>query len=145
MAAEPRIVPHGAGKRFPIAMGPVTVKVGSEDSDGAIAIMELEVPPGLGPAAHRHRDCDETFYVLAGEFRFVVGEQIETVGPGSLVFIPRATPHTLRNVGPDNGKLLTITNPAGLETFFERVGAMPYGPERAAIGAAYGVEPVEPG
>jgi mannose-6-phosphate isomerase-like protein (cupin superfamily) len=145
MAERPLIVPPGAGKRFPIAMGPVTVKVAGEDSHGAVGIMELEVPPGLGPAGHRHRGCDETFYVVAGQFRFVVGDQTATVGPGALVFVPRGMPHTLRNVGPDDGKLLTIVNPAGLEKFFERVGPMPYGPERAAIGQEFGVESAEVG
>jgi mannose-6-phosphate isomerase-like protein (cupin superfamily) len=143
MAQDAIIVAAGEGKPIEIAMGPLRVKVSGEDSDGRIAVMELEVPPGLGPAAHLHRGCDETFYVLSGTFRFAVGDRTVAASTGTLVFIPRGTPHGLRNVGTETGRLLAIVNPAGLEKFFEEVGPMPYGPERAALGLKYGVEPVD--
>jgi len=142
VAEDAIIVAPGEGKPIEIAMGPLRVKVSGDDSDGRIAILELQVAPGLGPTSHLHRGCDETFYVLSGTFCFTVGDRTTDAAPGTLIFIPRGVPHALRNVGAETGKLLAIVNPAGLERFFEEVGPMPYGPERAALGVKYGVEPI---
>ena len=65
----------------------------------------------------------EGFYVLAGDLSFQVGDDIITGGPGTWVFAPRDTPHTLANHGEQDGLLLCVFAPAGFERRFERMPA----------------------
>jgi mannose-6-phosphate isomerase-like protein (cupin superfamily) len=45
-------------------------------------------------ARPRHDFGEESFYVLEGRVRFVVGDAEEIAGPGGLVRVPPATPHS---------------------------------------------------
>ena len=60
----------------------------SEESEGAVSIVETSPPPGTGPPLHRH-DFDEAFYVIEGRLSFQVGDELVEVGPGELAFVPR--------------------------------------------------------
>ncbi len=65
---------------------------------------------------HRHRLEDEAWYVLQGTLRFEYGTRTLTATAGAGVFLPRGTPHTFWNPGPDPARYLLITGPktAGL-------------------------------
>ena len=63
-------------------------------SDTQIGLMELEGSPGVEPPLHVHRNEDEWYYLLDGEVTFHVGGENFEGRPGSLVFYPRAVPHT---------------------------------------------------
>ena len=43
-----------------------TVTVSGKDTNGRFCVVDMHVPPGGGPAPHRH-DCEETFILLEGE------------------------------------------------------------------------------
>jgi hypothetical protein len=45
-----------------------------------------------------------------------------------MAFGPRGMPHAFQNVGDTPGRLLVITNPSGLERFFEQWAALLPGP-----------------
>ena len=51
---------------------------------------------------HRHVDVDETLYVMAGEGSLTLGSRDQTIGPGSVVVVPRGTSHQIvkRGRGP---------------------------------------------
>jgi mannose-6-phosphate isomerase-like protein (cupin superfamily) len=76
-------------------------------------------PPGTGPPRHIHHSCDELFYVLEGEFLFLVGERQVSALPGTFVFIPRGTVHAAKVIGTEPGKVLAAYIPGGLERSFE--------------------------
>ena len=59
------------------------------------------------------------FYVLEGEFLFLVGERRVSAPPGTFVFIPRGTVHAAKVVGNEPGKVLGAYIPGGLERSFE--------------------------
>jgi hypothetical protein len=59
------------------------------------------------------------FYVLEGEFLFLVGERRVGAPPGTFVFIPRGTVHAAKVVGNEPGKVLGAYIPGGLERSFE--------------------------
>ena len=62
-----------------------TVLLRTEQSAGAVALVENTVPAGWpGPPLHHH-DFDEAFYVLAGELTFQLGERRRVAGPGRAV------------------------------------------------------------
>ena len=100
----------------------VEFKLVSSDTDGQFCLCTITSPPGGGPPPHAHRDCDEIFRILEGRYEFLLGDRTETVGPGTIVFVPRATMHYYRNVGQSPGRFVSIHTPGGFERFFEEAG-----------------------
>jgi quercetin dioxygenase-like cupin family protein len=91
----------------------------SEQSNDAVAVIELSVPGGWdGPRLHHH-DFDEAFYVLEGELTFQLGEALEKRGPGTLTFAPRGSIHTLTNLSDEPARYLLVCTPGGFERRFE--------------------------
>jgi quercetin dioxygenase-like cupin family protein len=109
--------------RSPIG-GDVTFIVRGEQSGGELAALEAVAPPGEGPPLHFHGREDETVYIIEGEFRFRLGDELSRIGPGSFVFIPRGREHTWQCVGDRPGRFLFTFAPAGMEGFFEQLSSM---------------------
>ncbi len=136
----------------------VTRKVSSEQTGGAYSLFEVAVEPAGSSAPHvQHRE-DECFYVLEGEFEFLIeGARIEA-DTGSLIYVPKGNLHAFKNVETTTGRLLVSQTPGGLhERFIEEAGdpatdeaaslakqEAPDAERLAAIGAEYGVEIVPP-
>jgi quercetin dioxygenase-like cupin family protein len=111
--------PAGSGATF---LGPGDVYrflVTGAESAGAYFAMEAFVPPGGGPPPHIHRNEDETFYVLEGEFEFLLGEETITGGAGAFVQVPRGIVHRFHNAGTTTARMILTFTPAGIEHFFE--------------------------
>jgi mannose-6-phosphate isomerase-like protein (cupin superfamily) len=117
-------IPPGEGTRSLWVLGElVTHKVPSQQTGGAYSLFEVVTQPGAGPLPHIHHREDESFYVLEGEYEFVVGEETLWVGAGSLIYFPKGTLHAHRGVGESVGRMLVTQTPGGLyERFFEEVG-----------------------
>src|SRR5262245_46041119 len=64
---------------------------------------------GVDP--HTHADHVDSFYVLAGEAEFVVGEETFTAGPGSYVAAPIGVVHGFRPVGDGELRMLNVHAP----------------------------------
>lgn len=124
--------------------GQITVLLRGEETGGTLTALETVVGAGAGPPLHTHTNEDETVYVLEGEIRFRLGEELTTCGPGSFVFIPRALPHTWQALGPV--RFVIHFRPAGMERFFEAFGALEApGPEDfARLGAERGMPVLGP-
>ena len=58
--------------------------------------------------------------VQEGEMSFLVDGEWQPAGAGSVVFAPRGSVHTFRNVGETPSRMLVLTQPSGFETFFAR-------------------------
>jgi len=99
-----------------------TFKITGEQSMGAFTVIEQNIQPESGPPPHIHRREDELFYVLEGKFSFMCGDKLDVFESGSFIYIPKNTLHTFKNVGDQQGKLLVIISPAGLEEFFYSIG-----------------------
>jgi mannose-6-phosphate isomerase-like protein (cupin superfamily) len=99
----------------------MTFKVRGQ-TDGT-SIFELVSGPGAGAPPPFHRTQDETHYVLAGQYEFVLEDQIVRAGPGSTVYVPKGIVHGFTNVGTTPATLLFVETPAGpLEDFMEAIG-----------------------
>jgi len=113
------IVQAGDGRVFarPATGGSVTIKVAS----GAVTVFEARRKAGDagGPGLHSHQGFDETFYVLSGEWEFVAGDETVIAAAGTVVHLPRGVPHAFRSTGREDGTLLGVANPGGIEEFFE--------------------------
>jgi mannose-6-phosphate isomerase-like protein (cupin superfamily) len=153
-------VPPGEGSKSLWVLGElVTYKITSNQTGGAYSLFEVVTQPEEGgPPPHvQHRE-DEAFWVLEGEYEFVVEGRTMRVGARSLIYIPRGNLHTHKIMGEEPGRLLVSLTPGGShERFFEEIGepamgeAWPPvsgGPQDmgkiAAIAAEYGIEMLVP-
>jgi len=100
---------------------PLRIRLRGEDSGERLAVVEMVLDPASGPPLHLHPTHGEGFYVLAGELTVQLGEEIVTGGPGTWVFAPPDTPHTLANLTDQEVRLLCVFAPAGFERRFERI------------------------
>ena len=147
--AAPFVVGPGEGLAIQgPAGGPLTFKARGEQTDAALTLFENVIAPGDGPPFHRHAGEDESWYVLEGELRFRLGDDVASAAAGSFVFVPRGTPHCFQNVGADPARIIVIFTPSGMERFFDRFAALPAGPVDPdafrGIGAEVGMDVVGP-
>ena len=107
--------------------GALTFKVTADQSGGALTAIETVAAPGEGPPLHVHRNEDELIYVLEGTFRVKLADELIDAPAGSLVFIPRGTPHTWQNGGDGPARFFATVMPAaiGFEQFFRRYADLP--------------------
>jgi mannose-6-phosphate isomerase-like protein (cupin superfamily) len=117
-------VTPGEGIRSLWVLGELlTYKIASQSTGGAYALFEVTTRPGAGPPPHvQHRE-DEFFYVLEGDYQFLVDSNTTRVGAGSLLYVSKVTLHAHKNVGEGVGRMLMSQTPGGLyELFFEEAG-----------------------
>ena len=116
-------IPPGEGRSLWVLGELVTYKTTSEQTGGAYSLFEATTQPGGGVLSHvQHRE-DEAFYVLEGEYEFLVEGRTIRAGAGSLLYVPKGTLHAHKNVGERMGRMLITQTPGGLyEHFFEQVG-----------------------
>jgi quercetin dioxygenase-like cupin family protein len=112
------ILGPGEGRAIP-GTDSMTIKATGEETGGSIGFLEATSSPGYGPPRHVHRSHDELFYVLEGEFLFLVGERQVSGSPGTFVFVPRGTVHAAKAIGTGPCKVLIAYVPGGLERSFE--------------------------
>src|SRR3954467_5227100 len=86
---------EGRFMRSPIG-GDATILAAGHQTGGALAVLDVVVPPGQGPPLHVHTREDETAYVLEGELRWKLGDEMSQAPAGSFVFIPRDLPRSRR-------------------------------------------------
>jgi quercetin dioxygenase-like cupin family protein len=94
-------------------------KLTNADSLGACSFFELVARPRQGPPRHIHHREDEWYYVLAGEFLFEVGGVKYTLPVGGTIWAPRDIPHVWANTSVNEGRLILMCQPGGLENFFD--------------------------
>jgi quercetin dioxygenase-like cupin family protein len=122
----------GEGQAVGVLRSKSIFKVDGKETNGAYAVLEQTIPAGHGPPYHVHRHETEIFYILDGQFELTVGGQKISALPGAMAVCPRDTPHTFRNVGPTEGKLLLTVIPARFSEYFKEVDQVNDG-DRAAI------------
>jgi mannose-6-phosphate isomerase-like protein (cupin superfamily) len=142
VAPTPFALGPGGGSPFTLpTRGHGTVKLGTPGSGGTLTVLELVMESGQGPGLHVHHREHELWYVLEGDFRFLLGDRLIHQSTGGLAFGPLGAPHTFQNVGAGTGRLLVITGPSGLEEFFleyDRRASGPYDPEALDAAARVG-------
>jgi mannose-6-phosphate isomerase-like protein (cupin superfamily) len=68
------------------------------------------VPPGGDPAwGHSHRTIEEIYFVLAGEIRIKLGDEVETLRQYDAVRIPPTTVRAVRNDSDDEAAFVMIS------------------------------------
>lgn len=110
------------------------VKVSGKDTNGDLAIFEqTSLSPGRGVPLHIHPNQDEIFYILDGEYHFLINQKRHILKTGDSIFLPRNVPHAWVQVA-ERGKMKVIMQPAGkLEEFFVAMAALDHEPSPQEI------------
>lgn len=100
----------------------VHLRVSAADGNDGISVLEHHLPHGDSPPLHIHRDEDEVFHIVEGEFRFQIDDRQVRLTKGDTIIAPRGVPHTYRIDSPDGGRCLTVTCNRSFERFVRSVG-----------------------
>ncbi len=98
-----------------------TILLSGKDTKGRYCLIDMHIPPGGGPAPHRH-DFEESFMLLDGEIEATFRGEKTTVRAGETLSIPANAPHSFTNASKGSARLLCLCAPAGQEEFFAQVG-----------------------
>ena len=103
----------GQGEVLGIKGGQITLKVTSAMSNDQLGVYEIRLEPGtIGAQLHYHRFMDETFIVTEGTLAVTHGRTKVSAKAGSVVHVPRFTPHAFANESDRPATLMLIFNPA---------------------------------
>lgn len=96
------VIPPGGGERFVYCTRPLTlwIKLDSATAPGTQLVAgtgAIRGDEGIG----RHRDRHEIVYIRSGWGRAIIGTDTSTVGPGSFMYVPPATPHRFVSTGAE--------------------------------------------
>ncbi|MFZ4776087.1 MAG: cupin domain-containing protein [Terrimicrobiaceae bacterium] len=112
----------GSARVFSVVGDRYHFLVTGEESGGAFALFDFLIPPRHGPPPHVHQREDEAFHITHGEFTFTVAGKEIRLSAGQTLFAKRGVPHTFKNTGNSDGRMIVVVSPAGLEKFFAEVG-----------------------
>ena len=95
----------------------------SESNEGKLSIVECRTKAGAGAPPNRHTVDNECFYVLSGQYEFVIDGKSEIHTSGGMVRVPNGKPHLFTNTGSSDANMLIITWPGvGHDAFFKSAG-----------------------
>jgi quercetin dioxygenase-like cupin family protein len=101
------------GEVLRIKGGSITFKVTSSISNDQLGVYEIYLEPGVvGAQLHYHRYMDETFIVNDGTLTVQHGSARSEAAHGSVIYVPRFTPHGFANNSDKPVTLTLIFNPA---------------------------------
>jgi quercetin dioxygenase-like cupin family protein len=107
----PKSLQPGEGERLTLLGEPRSFKVTPAENGGTYLQFETSHAPGTKTPAHFHQEEDEAFYVLAGQFEFLVGETHFTATTAAFAFAPRGTIHAFTTSGQEVGRMLITVTP----------------------------------
>ena len=102
----------------------VKVLLTTEATGGAISVIMGCHKPGEGPPDHVHFNQEEMFFIVEGIYELTVGDRTSTVGPGTIVFIPRNVVHRFRSVGDTTACMLDWSLPGGQDHYFKAISEL---------------------
>lgn len=110
-----------------VRVGELQLKFLVDDSHGvdSIVMFEFTIPPRARvPAAHYHRDVDETVYGFEGIVTSTVDGHTLEVRAGETLVIPRGMVHCWQNIHQTTARgLVTLTPGSITRRYFEEVAA----------------------
>jgi len=99
-----------------------TIKVLTSETNGSYTVMDIIHPPNLGPALHVHPKGSETFYIVEGNYEFILDGQSIIGRPGDVIFVPKEVPHKF--IVGDKGGHAVVISPPDLEFYFFKVSEL---------------------
>ncbi len=104
---------------FPGTEQSIEILLDAAETDGALSLMRLHMPPGADAPRHRHLKEAETLVVIDGELWVELEGQERVLAEGEAIHLPVGSLHAFRS---DPGAVVeVVATPAGLEEFFRVV------------------------
>ncbi|MGW2617314.1 cupin domain-containing protein [Streptomyces sp. NPDC001500] len=99
------------------ALSLITLLADAGATDGALTANKATFAKGSpGAPAHFHTKATEVFLVLDGTMRFLVGDEVRTLGTGDFLTVPPTVPHAFAPAPDSTAELLVLFTP-GLHRF----------------------------
>lgn len=102
---------------------PTTIHLAGIETGNELSLIETFMPAGCDSGLHVHANEDECIYLIAGELELTIGDSPFTLRAGACCFVPRNTPHRLRNKKVRSGKVIHVYTPGTLDPFIRLAGA----------------------
>ncbi len=137
-AATQAFVVRAGASRFGVptpfrGISPNDLKLSSKDTDGIVSTFDFVGLDRRGPSLHLHEAQDEAFYVVGGDYVFQLGEEMQRLGEGDVIFLPRRIKHSWVQVS-ERGRLFYFLQPAGqMEEYFLKTMRLGENPDPAAL------------
>ncbi|MFZ0843850.1 MAG: cupin domain-containing protein [Nitrosotalea sp.] len=100
----------------------MSIKVLTSESNGKYTVLDAMHPPKVGPALHMHPRGPEIFFIMDGDYEFILDDKPTMIKTGDVISIPKGVPH--RFVTGDNGGRVLIISPPDLEHYFFQVSQL---------------------
>lgn len=108
-----KILMPGDGEKIGIGGLELIFKITSNDSNDQLGVYNINLAPQtIGAKPHYHRFMDEIFIVNKGILTIQVGNEEKNLPKGSIVFVPRFTPHGFANNTDEKVEATLIFNPS---------------------------------
>ncbi|HEY3686806.1 MAG TPA: cupin domain-containing protein [Streptosporangiaceae bacterium] len=91
------------------------------DTDGRHDLVDATMSAGASTPLHLHTRYEERLWVLEGSLTATVDTETRVLTSGEFLYVPFRTPHAL-TAGPDGGRALLVTSPAGFAELLTRTG-----------------------
>ncbi len=151
-AMTPKHLEPGEGHTIRLLGEPRTFKVTPAENGGTYLQFETSTAPGAEVPPHFHHEEDEAFYVLAGHYEFIIGQNHFIATTGAFAFVPRGTVHAFTNTGQEVACMLVTVTPGTQHEGFmreagelaERLGKQPEPSQLVTLALKYGWEIVPP-
>ncbi len=76
------------------------------------SLAEARLPVGASATPHYHPRTEEIYYILSGQGRMRIVDEVSTVGPGDAIAIPPGAEHEITNIGDETLVFLCCCAPA---------------------------------
>jgi mannose-6-phosphate isomerase-like protein (cupin superfamily) len=89
--------------------------IGRTATEGSVpqhSVAHIVLPPGKSSLLHYHPEAEESYYILSGQARVLIGEEEVVLTAGTAVLIPSPQPHKITNIGSEDLAFLAICVPA---------------------------------
>jgi mannose-6-phosphate isomerase-like protein (cupin superfamily) len=107
-------------KTYRVAGFDVTLLMRGEQSAGRAGAYLMRGRKGGKVPPHHQTNEEEHFFIIDGEWEFLIGTETHKVGAGHFLFAPRMCQHAFELLS-ETGSLLSWNSPAGHERFFREM------------------------
>lgn len=120
---KPFIIPPLDGEMLQAEGISCQFKVTSDISNDQLGVYQIILQPKtIGARLHFHKSIDEIFIVLKGTLTIQSSDTIYDAGEGTVIQVPRLTPHAFCNNSATETKILLVFNPGQKrEDFFREL------------------------
>lgn len=89
-----------------------------KNSNHNLGLGVIKIPLGESGNAHQHTSEQETWFVLSGKCKLIIGSETYEIEPDMVMTAPESIPHQILNDGNEVIKVIFSFTPAGPEEKF---------------------------